>query len=124
MIFKEDDNIYCDLSQIQEMPKSIEGRRQEQINTLEALSVNRQTFKVAKQLKGHLAYRHASLAAQLRKQDPKKTGLIGLDKFTDVIHNLDIPINLINDRQIKLLFTELGGSNGEKIEYNKIVDHI
>ena len=98
MLFKEDDNIYCDLSRIKAVPESIEERRKEQINTLEALSVNQQTFKVAKQLKGHLAYRHASLNAQLRLQDPLKTGLIGLDKFTDVIHNLDIPINLINDR--------------------------
>ena len=48
MLFKEDDNLYCDLSKIPAPPESIEARRKEQINTLEELSVNRQTANVAK----------------------------------------------------------------------------
>jgi hypothetical protein len=64
------------------------------------------------------------LVAQLIKTDNHKIGRIKFDAFTEIIHNLDIPISLINDKQLRILFSDLGGTKEDGIANTEIVNKV
>jgi hypothetical protein len=91
---------------------------------LEEIACNNRTRYVQQQLREHLKARIKDLTAQLVQHDKNKNGRIWFDAFTDVIHNLDIPTDLVNTKQLELLYKDLGGTQESGISNELILSEV